>query len=101
VDVAQLDHRGGGFRLALIVFAVPSRPTIPRIRVLDHPAVAHGREPFGPFWSGFHFHAPARLILLHPLLERMIVILGIAKDRLQTEKLLHTDLRKQLPWQPL
>lgn len=96
MNVAHLDHRGGGFRLAFIVFAVPSRPPIPRIRALHHPAFAHGREPFASFWPGFHFHAPARTILCQPLLERMIVILGIAKDRLQTGTILLTDLRQQL-----
>src|SRR6266404_4492197 len=54
VNVAQVDHRGGGFRFALIVFAVPSRPAIPRVRALHHPAFAHGQEPCGAFRPGLY-----------------------------------------------
>src|SRR5258705_9746624 len=78
VNVAQVDHRGGGFRFALVVFAVPSRTTIPRVRALHHPAFAHGQEPCGAFRPRLHCEAPARPILRQPLLERMMMILGIA-----------------------
>ena len=77
MNVAQVDHRGGGFRFALVVFAVPSRTTIPRVRALHHPAFARGQEPFGAFRPRLHFDAPARPILRQPLLERMIMILDL------------------------
>src|SRR5882724_7296365 len=50
VNVAELDHRGGGFRFALVVFAIAPGPAVPRIRALHDPAFAHGRKPFGSFW---------------------------------------------------
>src|SRR4029079_5015662 len=38
VKVAELEHRGGGFRFALVVFAIAPGPAVPRIRALHDPA---------------------------------------------------------------
>jgi hypothetical protein len=74
VNVAELDHRGGGFRFALIVFAIAPNPAIPRICALHDPAFAHGSKPLATFWPSLHLHSPARPLLRQPLFERMIVI---------------------------
>ena len=95
MDMADLDHCGGGFWFALIVLAVPSGTAVPCIRTLDYPAVAHGCEALASRGTGFHFDAPARTGFLQPGFESMIVILGIAKDCLQAGKGARPDLRKQ------
>src|SRR5262249_2956212 len=63
VNVAELDHRGGGFRFALVVFAIAPGPAVPRLRALHDPAFAHRREPCGSLWPGLHLDSPARTIL--------------------------------------
>src|SRR5216683_2344866 len=96
MNVAEVEHRSGGFRFALIVLAMAPGTAIPRIRALYDPAFAHGRESFGTFWPGLHLDSPARTILRQPLFERMVVIFGIAKDRLQPGERLGADLGQQI-----
>ena len=96
VNVAELDHRGGRVGCALVVLAVPPGTAVPRIRALHHPPFAHGCEARAAFGTGLHLDPPAGSIFCQPRVEGMIVILVIAKDRLQAGKLLQTDLREQI-----
>src|SRR5712692_10401719 len=96
VKVAELDHGSGRFWFALRVLAVPPGPAGPSIRALNHPAFAHWRESLGFWGTELHFDFPARTVFFHPGLERRIVILVIAKDRLQAWEVLRIDLRKQV-----
>ncbi len=82
VDITDLDHGSGRFGFALIVFAVPSGTAVPRIRALNYPAFAYWCEALAAGGTEFHFDSPARTVFRQPGFEHMIVILGIAKDRL-------------------
>src|SRR5438128_8461318 len=92
----SLDHGSGRFWFALIVLAVPSGAAVPRICALDYPAFAHWREALTSGGTGLHFNAPARTVFRQPGFEHLIVILGIAKDRLQAWEILWIDSRKQV-----
>src|SRR4051794_26173471 len=95
MKMTDLDHNSGRCWGALIVFAVPPGPAGPRIRALYHPAFAHGREARAAKGPGLHFDSPAWPIVCQPSVERMIMILGITKDRFQAWIVVWTDLREQ------
>ena len=90
-----MDHGRGRFWFSLIVLAVPSGTAGPSIRSLNHPAFSHWREALACWGTELHFDFPAWTMLRQPSGESMVVILGIAKDRLQAGKVLQTDLREQ------
>ena len=91
----DLDHRSTGFYTALIVLTVPSVPTMPGVRPLNHPAFLQRREAFRALWTRLDLDAPPRTMLGHPGVQGVIVILLIRKDRHETRKVVWRDVAEQ------
>src|SRR2546425_1407531 len=95
MNVTNLDHGCTGFYTALIVLTIPSVPTMPGVRPLDHPAFLQRREAFRALRTCLHLDAPPSTMLGHPGLKGVMVILLIRKDRLQTRHILWCEVAEQ------
>jgi len=95
MDVADANHGGARSDRPFVVFAVPSATAVPSIGPFHDPAFFQRHETLRPLGAHLHFDPPRRPLLGHPLLERMVVILAVAEDRLQSRKLLRRNLREQ------
>ena len=69
--------------------------TVPGVCSLHNPALPDRRKACCSFRSGLYFHVPARTIRLQPSVQRMVMILVVAKDRLESGEVLRGDLTKQ------
>src|SRR5215471_4829422 len=96
MNVAEANHRGGGFWFALVIFAVTPSTPIPRIRALHYPAFPYRKEAFGALWPRLHLDPPARTILGEPVCERMVAIFAVGEDGLQAGNVVNLDLLEQL-----
>src|SRR6266852_1314940 len=95
MDITDLYHSSTRFCAALIVLTVPSIPTMPGVRPLNHPAFLQRCEAFRARRTHLHFDAPAGTMLGHPGVEGVIVILLIRKDCGKTRKVLWRDGTEQ------
>src|SRR6266568_1828401 len=86
IYIANLNHYSTGFGLALIVFTVSSPPAIPRVGAFHDPTYPHGRKTGAALWTGRDLEMPRGAMGGQPVVERVIVVLGIPKDRLDTRK---------------
>src|SRR5262249_8404308 len=84
--MTDLDHGSTGLCAALIVLTIPSIPTMPGVRPLNHPAFLQRGKAACARRTRLHFDAPARTMLGHPGVQGMVVILLIRKDRGETWK---------------
>jgi hypothetical protein len=84
MDVTDFDHSRTGFWRALIVLAVPAIPPMPGVCAFNHPVWLQRYEATRARRTHLHFDAPARTMLGHPGVQRMVVILLIRKDRDET-----------------
>src|SRR3990172_12007939 len=96
MDVTDLDHGGTRLGSPFIVLAMSTRATVPGVRALHDPAFANGREACCSFGPGLHFHMPVGSIRRQPSVQRMVMILVVAKDRLESGKVLRRNLTEQL-----
>src|SRR3989442_8451083 len=95
MNVTHLDHGCTGFYTALIVLTIPSVPTMPGVRPLDHPAFLQRREAFRALRTCLHLDAPPSTMLGHRGLKGVMVMLLIRKDRLQTRHILWCEVAEQ------
>src|SRR5712691_4343079 len=93
--MTDLDHSSTGFYTVLIVLTVSSKPTMPGVRPLNHPAFLQGRKAFPAIWTCLHFDVPAWTILSHPGLQTVLVILLIRQDHDETRKVVWLDVPEQ------
>jgi hypothetical protein len=93
--MTDLDHGSTGFYTVLLVLPVSSKPTMPGIRPLNHPAFLQGRTAFRAGWTCLHFDMPTWTMRSHPGVQSVIVILLIRKDRDETRKVGGVDVPEQ------
>ena len=96
MHVTDLDHGGTRLGTPFVILAVAAGATVPGVGSLHDPAFPHRHKAACSLRSGLHFDMPARPIGLQPGVQRMIVILVVAKDRLQSGEVLRRDLIEQL-----
>src|SRR4029434_4822132 len=93
--MTDLDHSSTGFYTILIVLTVSSKPTMPGVRPLNHPAFLQGRKAWRAGWPCLHFDMPVWTMCRHPGVQSAIVILLIRKDRDETRKVVWMDVPEQ------
>src|SRR6266852_5944727 len=95
MDITDLYHSSTRFCAALIVLPVPTIPTMPGVRPLNHPAFRQRRKAFRALWTRLDLDAPPGTMLGHPGIQSVVVILLIRKDRDETRKVVRRNIAEQ------
>src|SRR5262245_29773467 len=95
MSMSDLDHSSTGFYTRLIVLPVSSKPTLPGVRPLQHPAVLQGRQALRAGWPCRHCDRPAWTMGRPPGVQSAIVSLLIRKDRDETRTVVGADVPEQ------
>src|SRR3989442_2840625 len=96
MNIAHLSHSSTGLYSSFIVFAVSTKPTMPGVRPLNHPAFLQGCEALRALRTRRDFDAPLRAMLRHPGVKGVVVIFLIGKDCAETRKVTRRYLSQQL-----
>src|ERR1035437_964493 len=95
MDVADLNHCGTRFDATLVVFAVATTTTVPRICAFDNPPLLQRRESSRSLRATLNLDAPIRTFCLQPSFQPVIMILVIAENDRQSRKVRRRDSAKE------
>src|SRR5207244_610079 len=82
--LAYLNNYSTRFGFGLIVFTGASPPAMRRVGAFHDPTYPHGRKTGAALWTGRDLEMPRGAMSGQPVVERVIVVLGLPKDRRDT-----------------